>query len=262
LKKTDGEMERKTVIVLGLILLLTGCEDLDRDSSTQRVQIPSATVQPVPSPSPTNTPQTRDVKVQVTVDSAADLKVVAGANIQTGQVISDRYSVKQKLATQRQLLTVKLQEIQQSDRIALITPQLEQAKLDLKAAELDLKEFTASRRWTNDAYKQFPELTRAEANKGRELEARYQIAQNRLKQLKDSVKTSLIQDTRQKDLITKDIATIDREIDKVGVARSPYTGTVKDIKLIELPGKETTVEITITVTGQPTQLKKTPANTI
>jgi hypothetical protein len=254
-------METKIGTALALILLLMSCEDLEDRPSGVRVQVPSATVQPTPSQSPTSTPQTRDVKIQVTVDSAADLKIVAGANVQSGQVISDRYSVKQKLATQRQLLTLKLQEIQQSDRAAVTTPQLEQAKLEVKAAEFDLKEFAASRRWTTTAYEQFPELTEAEARKGRALEERYQQAQNRLKLLKDSFKASLAQDTQQKNLITQEIATIDREIDRVGVVRSPYSGTVKDIKLTGLPGKEITAEIVITVTDTP-NLKTTPLNTV
>ncbi|PSB04316.1 hypothetical protein [Merismopedia glauca] len=256
-------METKIGTALALILLLCGCEDLDSQRSGVRVQI-SPTVQPVPVPSqqPTSTPQTRDLKIQVTVDSAADLKVVAGTNVQAGQVISDRYSVKQKLATQRQLLAVKLQEIQQSDRTAVTTPQLEQAKLEVKAAELDLKEFTASRRWTSTAYEQFPALTEAEAKKGRELEERYQQAKNRLKELNSNFKTALAQDTQQKNLITKEIKTIDRQINQVGLVRSPYSGTIKEIKLIGLPGKELTAEITIAVPDRPKQLKKTPANTV
>lgn len=258
-------MERKIGILLILIAILSACEDTNNRGYRVRVQItetPIAAIPSIPTPSVTITPQTRDVKVKVAVDSAADLRVVAGTNVKAGQTIAERYSAKQKLANERQLLTAKLQEIQQSDRTALTAPQIEQAKFDLQAAELDLKEFSATRRWTSTAYEQFPDLTEAEAKKGRALEERYRQAQNRLKQLDADFKATLVREKQQKNLIVKQITAIDAQIDKVGVARSPYSGTIKDIKLIELPGKETTAEITIAVPNKPVEIKKTPLSNV
>jgi hypothetical protein len=240
-------MAKKTEIALALTLFIVGCDDLDRQTSAVRVQVPTATVKPVPSTQPNSTPLNREVKLQVTVDSPADLKIVTGNAVQTGQIISDRYSVKQKLATKRQELSLQLQEIEQSDRATIAAPQLEQAKLEAKAADLDLKEFKASQRWTSTAHEQFPALTEGEARKAKELEERQQQAQIRLKQVEAYLKTAVNQDRQNKSLIAKDIATIDREINKVGVVRSPYSGTIKDIKLVQLPNKEVTAEITINV---------------
>jgi uncharacterized membrane protein len=73
----------------------------------------------------------RELKLKLTLDDPADLKVKQGDRIQKGQILSDRTSTRKPLEQQRQAIRLKLEHLNASDGVgsSQVSYAVEQAKV-------------------------------------------------------------------------------------------------------------------------------------
>lgn len=107
---------RARISITLTLMLLTGCSKSTVNISSGATEVASAS-QPMPTPTltriapKTNTPRT--LKLKLTLDNPADLKVVQGQTVVKGQILSDRSSARERLMTQRQVLLLRLEQLKQ-----------------------------------------------------------------------------------------------------------------------------------------------------
>jgi hypothetical protein len=89
---------------------LTGCNSMSR--------MPASPPLPVVDPTPIINRRTnlvpRELKLKLTLDDPADLKVKQGDSVRKGQVIGDRTSTRKHLEQQRQVIRLKLEHLNAS----------------------------------------------------------------------------------------------------------------------------------------------------
>jgi micrococcal nuclease len=223
-------MEARAKAIIGLILLLSGCQKTVNQTDAialKRSFAIARTIQtPIPTPiATTKTTQPRNLKIKVGLDSPSDLKVTVGMNVKARQVISDRPSTKQQLINQRQTLSFQIQQLQQQQRyqlaareneleplklevqtasiqiqhqIAAKENELEPLKLEVQTAWINLKRVRKNRRYTKTTYQQLPAIASSELTQGTQLEQAYLSAKSRLKQAESNLKAAKATDDNQK----------------------------------------------------------------
>jgi hypothetical protein len=95
---------------LAFAVFLTGCNSMS--------QMPASLPLPVVDPTPIIDRRAnlvpRELKLKLTLDDPADLKVKQGDRIQKGQILSDRTSARKQLEQERQAIRLKLEHLNAS----------------------------------------------------------------------------------------------------------------------------------------------------
>jgi multidrug efflux pump subunit AcrA (membrane-fusion protein) len=239
-------MMRRVVVALasGLPLafavFLTGCNGM------MKSQVSSSTSLPVVEPTPVITPKTRNVvprelKLKLTLDDPADLKVKLGDSVSKGQVISDRTSARKPLEQQRQAIRLKSEHLNANAGAsskpvsdAVEQAKVRQARVKVWQARAAIALFKTHSPWTDYAWASLPlskesaQVSQLEA-KVQETEAELNLAVAQLQAARE--KNLASQDTSlQQVLLMSQLRDIEARLDGVGVVRSPYDGSIKSIK--------------------------------
>lgn len=277
LKEADQQMETRAWIAITLVLL-AGCSKPTVNISSGSTEQGSALAAPTPSPTqtprPTNT-SPRTLKLKLTLDTPADLKVALGQTIVKGQILSDRSSARDRLTTQRQVLLLNLEKLKQPQTSPSDTPpspevsyaeeraKIRIAKLEVDQAKAAIDAFIAASPWTDYAREQFnqrkekeklAELNNVLAQKQAALELATAQLQTSIEEYRSKTYTPTVQpqqpqqDTslEQAQLLTQ-MNSIESELTRLGVVRSPYAGTVKKIKWVGQSDQQLLAELTIAV---------------
>jgi hypothetical protein len=251
------EMMRRSICVIAVFL--TGC------NSMMKPQVPLSTPVPVVEPTPVNRRTNlvpRELKLKLTLDDSADLKVKPGDSVRKGQVIGDRTSARKPLEIQRQAIRLKLEHLNASARTsaspisyAVEQARVRQAQVRVQQAKEAIAQFKINSPWTEYAlaslplYKESTQVSQL-VIKVQDAEAELGLAVAQLQAVKE--KNPASQDTSlQQILLMSQLKDVEARLNGVGVVRSPYNGTVKKIKWVGQVNQELTVELTISLANSP-----------
>ncbi len=238
---------------LAIAVCLTGC------NSMMKPQVPLSTPVPVVEPAPVLNRRAnlvpRELKLKLTLDDPADLKVKPGDSVSKGQVISDRTSARKQLEQQRQAIHLKLEHLNPASTAsvshAVEQARVRQAQMRVKQAREVIAQFKSHSPWTNYAWASLPlskesaQVSQLEA-KVLEAEAELGLAVAQLQAVRE--KQPLGQDTSlQQVLLMSQLRDMEEKLAKVGVVRSPYDGTVKSIKWLGQQQQALEVELKLAV---------------
>jgi hypothetical protein len=250
------EMMRRSICVIAVFL--TGC------NSMMKPQVPLSTPVPVVEPTPVNRRTNlvpRELKLKLTLDDSADLKVKPGDSVRKGQVIGDRTSARKPLEIQRQAIRLKLEHLNASARTsaspisyAVEQARVRQAQVRVQQAKEAIAQFKTNSPWTDYAWASLP-LSK-ESTQVSQLVIKVQDAETELglavAQLQAARENNLVhvggQDNSvQQALLMAQLKDVEVRLDGVGVVRSPYDGTVKKIKWLGQTEQALLVEAIIAV---------------
>jgi hypothetical protein len=240
-----------------IAVFLTGCNSMP--------QMPASPPLPVVDPTPIINRRTnlvpRELKLKLTLDDPADLKVKQDDRIQKGQVLSDRTSARKQLEQRRQAIRLKLEHLNASAgadssqvRYAVEQAKVRQAQVRVQQAKKEIAQFKAHSPWTDYAWASLPlykESTQVSqlVIKVQDAEAELGLAVAQLQAAREKKPAS--RDTSlQQVLLMSQLRDVEARLDGVGVVRSPYAGTVKKIKWVGQTDREFFVEINLAVEGQ------------
>ncbi len=172
------EARARIALTLTLLALLAGCSKSTVNVSSDGVAEAANVTVPQPTPTPTQpSPKTngpRTLKLKLTLDTPADLKVVQGQTVVKDQILSDRTSARERLTTQRQVLLLKLEQLKQPQAIskpsqsspevsyAEENAKIAQAKLEVEQAQKAIAQFLADSPWTDYAREQLNQRSEKE----------------------------------------------------------------------------------------------------
>jgi hypothetical protein len=196
---------------------------------------------PVISPRKNQVP--RELKLKLTLDDPADLKVKQEDSVRKGQVLSDRTSARKTLEQQRQTIRLKLKHLKASAGVgssqvsyAVEQARVRQAQVRVKQAKEAIAQFKTHSPWTDHAWASLPldkelaQVTQLEG-KMREAEAELDLAAAQLQTVRE--KQPVGQDTSvQRLLLLSQLRDVEARLAGVGTVRSPYAGIVKKIKWV------------------------------
>jgi hypothetical protein len=251
----------RSVICL-VAVFLTGCNSVSQVSPS----LPVSVVEPTPVIVPkTKNLVPRELKLKLTLDDPADLKVKQGDRIQKGQILSDRREAARKLRTsarkpleqQRQSIRLKLEHLNAKAETgsnpvtyAVEQAKVRQAKVQVKQAREAIALFKTNSPWTDYAlaslplYKESTQVSQL-VIKVRDAEAELGLAVAQLQAARE--KKPARQDTSvQQDLLMAQLSDVEARLDGVGVVRSPYAGIIKKIKWLSQTDQDLLTEVTIT----------------
>jgi hypothetical protein len=235
-------------------VLLTGCNSISPEPPS--MPVPVAESPPVISPRKNQVP--RELKLKLTLDDPADLKVKQGDLIQKGQILSDRTSIRKTLEQQRQVIRLKLEHLNAnigvgSSQVSYAVEQakVRQAQVKVEQARKTIALFKTNSPWTDYAWASLPlykESTQVSqlVIKVQDAEAELGLAVAQLQAAREKHSASQNMSVQQV-LLMSQLRDIEARLDGVGVVRSPYDGTVKKIKWMNQVNQELTVEITLIV---------------
>jgi hypothetical protein len=243
---------------LAIAIFLSGCNSL------MKPQVPLSTPVPVVEPTLVNRRTNlvpRELKLKLTLDDPADLKVKQGDRIQKGQILSDRTSARKQLKQQRQVIRLKLEHlngnVETSSRplsYAVEQARVRQAQVRVQQAREAIAQFKTNSPWTDYAWASLPlykELTQVSqlVTKVQDAEAELGLAVAQLQAARENKPPKAVGhgNSGQQALLVSQLRDIENKLDGVGVVRSPYEGTVKKIKWMNQVNQELAVEITLTV---------------
>jgi hypothetical protein len=248
-------MMRKVLILLAVFL--TGCNSMSR--------MPASPPLPVVDPTPIINRRTnlvpRELKLKLTLDDPADLKVKQGDRTQKGQILSDRTSARKTLEQQRQVIRLKLEHLNanagagsRSNSYAVEQARVHQAQVRVQQAREAISQFKINSPWTNYAWASLPlykestqvsqltiKVQAAEAELGLAV-AQLQAARENQRQKAGGQDASV-----QQALLMAQLREVEARLDGMGVVRSPYDGIVKKIKWVEQVDRELQVELILIV---------------
>jgi biotin carboxyl carrier protein len=222
---------------VAIAIFLTGCNSMS--------QVPSSSPVPVVEPTPGINRKTnlvpRELKLKLTLDDPADLKVNQGDRIRKGQVIGDRASARKQLEQQRQTIRLKLEHLNASAGTgsrsfsgAVEQAKVRQAQVRMEQARVAIAQFKINSPWTEYAlaslplYKESAKVSQLKT-KVREAETELDLAVAQLEVAREKKPAS--QDTSlQQVLLMSQLKGVEVRLDGVGVVRSPYAGTIQKIK--------------------------------
>jgi hypothetical protein len=140
---------------LAIAVFLTGCNPMSQVSPSQSVPL----VDPTPAISRRTNLVPRELKLKLTLDDPADLKVKQGDRIQKGPVIGDRTSARKPLEQQRQAIRLKLEHLNanagaSSDPLSHAVEQarVRQAQVRVQQAREAIALFKTNSPWTDYAW--------------------------------------------------------------------------------------------------------------
>jgi uncharacterized membrane protein len=236
---------------LAVAVFLSGCNSMSQVSPSPSVPM----VEPTPVISRRTNLVPRELKLKLTLDDPADLKVKQGDRIQKGQILSDRTSARKPLEQQRQAIRLKLEHLNASAgagssnlSYAVEQARVRQAQVRVQHAREAIAQFKTNSPWTDYAwaslplYKESTQVSQLET-KVREAETELDLAMAQLQVVREKKPAS--QDmSLQQVLLMSQLKDVEARIDGVGVVRSPYTGTIKKIKWLEQTNQGLHLELT------------------
>ncbi len=239
---------------LAIAVLLTGCNSIS--------PVPPSSPAPAVEPAPVVVPRTnlvpRELKMKLTLDNPADLKVKPGDSVRKEQVIRDRTSARKPLEQQRQAIRLKLQHLNanvgassKSVSDAVEQAKVRQARVKVWQARAAIAQFKTHSPWKDYAWANLPltkelvKVSQLEA-KIRDAEAEMDLAVAQLQAAREKHPAS--QDTSlQQMVLMSQLRDVEARLARVGVVRSPYFGTIKKIKWLGQAEQELLVEATLVV---------------
>jgi hypothetical protein len=242
---------------LGLIaVFLSGCNSMSQVSPSSSVPL----VDPTPISRRTNLVP-RELKLKLTLDDPADLKVKQGDRIQKGQILSDRTSARKQLEQKRQAIRLKLEHLKVSTgagssqvSYAVEQAKVRQAQVRVQQAKEAITQFKANSPWTDYAWASLPlykestqvsqltiKVQAVEAELGLAV-AQLQAARENQRQ-KAGGQDALVQQA----LLMTQWTDVEVRLDGVGVVRSPYGGTIKKVKWLGQTDQELQAELTLAI---------------
>jgi hypothetical protein len=241
---------------LAFAIFLSGCTSMSQVSPSPPVLL----VDPTPVISRSTNLVPRELKLKLTLDDPADLKVKQGDRIQKAQVLSDRMSARKQLEQQRQTIRLKLEHLNASAgsasspvSYAVEQAKVRQAQVRVEQAREAIALFKTNSPWTDYAfaalplYKESAQVSQLET-KVREAETELDSVVAQLQAVREKKPAS--QDTSlQQVLLMSQLKDIEVRLNGVGMVRSPYNGTIKKIKWSSQINQELTVECSLAVQG-------------
>jgi biotin carboxyl carrier protein len=242
---------------VAIAAFLTGCNSMSR--------IPASPPLPVVDPTPIINRRTnlvpRELKLKLTLDDPADLKVKQGDRIQKGQVLSDRTSTRKTLEQQSQAIRLKLEHLNANAGVgssqvsyAVEQARVRQAQVKVEQAKEAIALFKTNSPWTDYAWASLPlykESTQVSqlVIKVQDAEAELGLAVAQLQAARENKPQKAIgRDTSvQQALLMSQLKDVEARLAGVGVVRSPYPGTVKKVKWLEQIEHELHAELTLLV---------------
>jgi hypothetical protein len=240
---------------VAIAVFLSGCNSMPQVS-------PSSSV-PLGEPTPVISRRTnlvpRELKLKLTLDDPADLKVKQGDRIQKGQILSDRTSARKPLEQQRQAIRLKLEHLNanagaSSDPLSHAVEQarVRQAQVRVRQAREAIALFKTNSPWTDYAWASLPlykESTQVSqlVIKVQDAEAELELAVAQLQAVRENKPQQAIgRDTSvQQSLLMAQLRDVEVRLDGVGVVRSSYDGIVKKLKWLGQVNQELIVEVTL-----------------
>jgi multidrug efflux pump subunit AcrA (membrane-fusion protein) len=239
---------------LAFAVFLTGCNS----TSPVPPSMPVPVAESIPAILPRKNQVPRELKLKLTLDAPADLKVKQGDRIQKGQVLSARISARKHLEQQRQVIQLKLEHLNTADgadsspvSYAVEQARVRQAQVRVQQAREAIALFKTHSPWTDYAfaalplYKESAQVSQLKT-KVQEAETERDLAVAQLQAAREKKPAS--QDTSlQQVLLMSQLKDVEVRMDGVGMVRSPYAGTIKKIKWLGQTGQELFVEAIIAV---------------
>lgn len=278
-------MEIRAWIAITL-LLVGGCSNSgvniqgDRTANQAIAQVSIPTTEPSPR---TNT-LPRTLKLKVTLDTPADLKVVQGQQVVKEQILSDRALARERLLGQRQVLLLKLEQLKKPQSSSSSKPpnpevsyaeekaKIVSAKLEVDQAQKVIAQFLANSPWTEYAREQGYQPSEKEKLVGlnnvlAQKNASLNLAIAGLQSAKEKHREEINKEAQQQDTsleqaqLLAQLNSIESDLERFGIVKSPYTGSIKKIKWVGQTDSELVAELTIAVTNETTVAESSPRTT-
>ncbi|WP_052672463.1 thermonuclease family protein [Aliterella atlantica] len=271
-------METRAWIAVTL-LLLGGCSTGAANIQSDRIATGAIAQVPLPTPTTSISPRTntlpRTLKLKLTLDTPADLKVVQGQQVVKEQILSDRTLARERLMAQRQVLLLKLEQLKKpQSSLSAKSPNPEssyaeerakiaQAKLEVDQAQKAIFQFLANSPWTEYAREQGYQPSEKEklvglnnilAQKKASLNLAIAGLQSAKERHREEVNKEVSKEAQQQEdtsleqaQLLAQLNSIESELERFGVVKSPYTGSIKKIKWVGQTDAELVAELTIAV---------------
>lgn len=286
-KEVDKQMETGAWIAVTLLLLggcSTGAANIQSDGTTNQAisQVPLPT--PTTSISPRTNALPRTLKLKLTLDTPADLKVVQGQQVVREQILSDRTLARERLMAQRQVLLLKLEQLKKPQSSPSAKPpnpessyaeeraKIAQAKLEVDQAQKAIAQFLADSPWTEYAREQGYQPSEKEKltalnNILAQKKASLNLAIAGLQAAKEKHREEVNKAAQQQDTLLEQaqllaqLNSIESDLERFGIVKSPYTGSIKKIKWVGQTDSELVAELTIAVSDDtpPAQVAVEPS---
>jgi hypothetical protein len=242
---------------VAIAVFLSGCNSMSQVSPSSSVPL----VDPTPVISRRTNLVPRELKLKLTLDDPADLKVKQGDRIRKGQVLSVRTSTRKQLEQQRQAIRLKLGHLNVNTgagsrpiSYAVEQARVRQAQVRVQQARKAIALFKAHSPWTNYAWANLP-LYKESAQvsqlviKVQDAEAELGLAVAQLQAARENMQQKAVgRDTSgQQAVLMAQLKDVEARLDGVGVVRSPYDGTIKKIKWLGQTEQALLVEAIIAV---------------
>jgi hypothetical protein len=243
--------------VVAIAVFLSGCNSMSQVSPSQ----PMSMVEPTPVISRRTNLVPRELKLKLTLDDPADLKVKQGDRIQKGQVLSDRTSTQKPLEQQRQVIRLKLEYLNASTgsgsspvSYAVEQAKVRQAHVRVQHAREAIVLYKTNSPWTDYAWASLPlykESMQVSQLVIKVQDAELWLAVAQLQAARENMQQKAVgRDTSgQQALLMAQLRDVEAKLDEVGVVRSPYSGTIKKIKWMGQTDWKLLVEVTLSVDG-------------
>jgi hypothetical protein len=240
---------------VAITVFLSGCNSMSQVSPSPSVPM----VEPTPVISRRTNLVPRELKLKLTLDGPADLKVKQGDLIQKGQILSDRTSSRKQLEQKRQAIRLKLEHLNASagagsrpNSYAVEQARVHQAQVRVQQAREAIALFKAHSPWTDYAWASLPlykESTQVSQLiikvQDAETELGLVVAQLQAAREKNLVHVGGQDNSVQQALLMAQLKDVEAKLDGVGMVRSPYSGMIKKIKWIGQTNRELLVELTL-----------------
>lgn len=278
-------MEIRAWIAITL-LVVGGCSNSgvniqgDRTANQAIAQVSIPTTEPSPR---TNT-LPRTLKLKVTLDTPADLKVVQGQQVVKEQILSDRSLARERLLGQRQVLLLKLEQLKKPQSSPTTKPanpevsyaeenaKIASAKLEVDQAQKAIAQFIANSPWTEYAREQGFQPSEKEKLAGlnnvlAQKKASLNLAIAGLQSAKEKHREEINKEAQQQDTsleqaqLLAQLNSVESELERFGLVKSPYTGSIKKIKWVGQTDSELVAELTIAITNETTVAESSPRTT-
>lgn len=275
-EEVDKQMETRAWIAVTL-LLVGGCSNSGVNIQSDRTTTQAIAQVPTPTPTIQISPRTnaspRSLKLKLTLDTPADLKVVQGQQVVKEQILSDRTLARERLMTQRQVLLIKLEHLKKpkssssaklpnrESSYAEERAKIAQANLEVEQAQKAIAQFLANSPWTEYAREQGFQPSEKEKLVGlnnvlAQKKASLNLVIAGLQSAKEKHRDEINKEAQQQDTsleqaqLLAQLNSVESELERFGVVKSPYTGSIKKIKWVGQNDSELVAELTIAVTNE------------
>lgn len=224
------------VCSLVLISAVCGCsasESKSSQSSTQAVAAAPTNNAPVFRVDKPKEEKGRRFKLNLTLDKPSDLKVDKGDEVAAGQTI-----VQKELTEQQQLSRMRF--VTQMNSVEKLPQEfyLTQANQEVELAQARLKNYRDSSPFT-DAYEPLSRMVQRQ-----ELEAQLTAAANKRNTVISQLEIARQEAKFKKEQLELQLRTLDASLERLKV-KSPYTGTVRRVKIER--GSNNQIAVTLTI---------------